>query len=226
MQDAINRHEVNGTRDDPEYIAAIQVFFDRHICRVVPTPPEIQGSFDNVATDSTVYHAMIGANELLCTGSLHEWSVIDQVHHIIAAALVISGRYYEVTPETARPFAEGIPGAFWAILENSSHMPFVEESEPFFELVNRFLAERDQRQVLTRTSCRRDPSRNEAKIDFFSQAATSLRPRIETNQWPTLETTLSTVAPTSFELSSARPSRYSGHSYLVTTSNSKAQPWT
>jgi L-proline amide hydrolase len=142
-RDAINRHEAEGTTQDPEYLAAIQVFYDRHICRVLPYPPEVQASFDNVAQDPTVYSAMIGDNELLCTGSLREWSVIDEVYRIIVPTLVISGRYDEVTPDTARPFAEGIPGARWETFENSSHMPFVEEPEPFFALVNEFLAQHE-----------------------------------------------------------------------------------
>ncbi|GGL70816.1 hypothetical protein GCM10009706_06370 [Curtobacterium citreum] len=38
VQDALPRHEQAGTVDDPEYLAATQVFYERHVCRVVPMP--------------------------------------------------------------------------------------------------------------------------------------------------------------------------------------------
>ena len=34
--EVLDRHEAAGTWDDPEYEAAVQVFYDRHLCRVVP----------------------------------------------------------------------------------------------------------------------------------------------------------------------------------------------
>ena len=37
--EVLDRHETAGTWDDAEYAAAVQVFYDRHLCRVVP-PPE------------------------------------------------------------------------------------------------------------------------------------------------------------------------------------------
>ena len=33
---ALDRHEAAGTWDDAEYVAAVQVFYDRHLCRVDP----------------------------------------------------------------------------------------------------------------------------------------------------------------------------------------------
>ena len=37
-QAALDRHEAAGTVTDPEYLAATQEFYDRHVCRVTPTP--------------------------------------------------------------------------------------------------------------------------------------------------------------------------------------------
>ncbi len=143
VQEALDRHEANGTIDDPEYVEATQAFYDRHICRVLPYPREVQASFDAVAQDPTVYHAMIGPNEMFCTGTLREWSVIGRVAAIVAPTLLITGRYDEVTSKTAQPFADEIAGLRWIVFEQSSHMPFVEEPEPYFRAVNEFLAAHD-----------------------------------------------------------------------------------
>ena len=34
VQATLTRHEQAGTTDDPEYEAAVRVFYDRHLCRV------------------------------------------------------------------------------------------------------------------------------------------------------------------------------------------------
>ena len=41
VQATLLAHEAAGTTDDPEYAAAEEVFYDRHVCRVVPNPPEV-----------------------------------------------------------------------------------------------------------------------------------------------------------------------------------------
>ncbi|KAF1035340.1 MAG: L-amino acid amidase [Delftia tsuruhatensis] len=42
-------------------------------------------------------------------------------------SLLISGRYDEATPLVVKPYLDLIPGIRWALFENSSHMPHVEE---------------------------------------------------------------------------------------------------
>lgn len=145
VQTVLDQHEASGTMDDPAYLEATQAFYDRHICRVVPYPPEVQASFDAVAADSTVYRAMIGPNEMVCTGNLREWSVIGQLGTINVPTLLLSGRYDEVTPKAMQPFADEIADARWSIFEHSSHMPFVEEPAAYFSVVSDFLARHDAR---------------------------------------------------------------------------------
>lgn len=138
-----DRHEAAGTIDDPEYLEATQAFYDRHICRVLPYPDEVQASFDAVAEDSTVYGAMIGPNEMFCTGTLRDWNVVGQLGTIVAPTLLLSGRYDEATPATQQAFVDEIPDVRWMIFEGSSHMPFVEEPESYFSIVSDFLARHD-----------------------------------------------------------------------------------
>ncbi len=90
-----------------------------------------------------MYHTMNGPNEFFCIGTLRTWSVVDEVRAIVAPTLIISGAFDEATPESVQPFADNIPGARWEILENSSHMPFVEEPERLPAMVEGFLGEHD-----------------------------------------------------------------------------------
>lgn len=140
---ALDRHEADGTIEDPEYVSATQAFYDRHVCRVIPNPPEVVRTFEMLNEDPTVYHTMNGPNEFFCIGTLRTWSVVDEVKDIVAPTLLISGAYDEATPESVQPFADNIPNARWEIVENASHMPFVEEPDRYLALVAEFLAEHD-----------------------------------------------------------------------------------
>ncbi len=143
VRDALDRHEAAGSTEHPEYLAATQAYYDLHVCRVVPNPPEVRRTFELLAEDPTVYHTMNGPNEFYCIGTLKDWSVVDRVQEISAPTLLISGRHDEATPATVQPFADGIPDVRWEIFAESSHMPFVEEPERYRSVVSAFLEEHD-----------------------------------------------------------------------------------
>jgi L-proline amide hydrolase len=143
IEAALDRHEEDATTNDPEYLAATQVYYDLHVCRIIPNPPEVVRTFEIMAEDSTVYNTMNGPNEFFCIGTLGDWSVVDRVQSINAPTLLLSGRHDEATPATVQPFFDNIPDVRWEIFEDSSHMPFVEESERYRAVVEEFLASRD-----------------------------------------------------------------------------------
>lgn len=143
VDEVLVRHEAAGTYDDPEYVAAAQVYYDRHVCRVVPNPPEVQRTFEFVSQDPTVYMTMNGPVEFYCIGTLSGWTIVDRVHAITAPTLLISGRYDEATPGTVQPYFDNIPDVRWEIFEHSSHTPFIEESQKYLDVVESFLSEHD-----------------------------------------------------------------------------------
>jgi L-proline amide hydrolase len=143
IRDTLDRHEKAGTTADPEYQAATMRFYERHVCRVVPFPPEVMETFEQIQRNPTVYNTMNGPNEFYVIGTLKSWSVIDRVKAINVPTLLISGRYDEATPAVVQPFADNIMGARWVIFESSSHMPHVEEQEKCMTTVGAFLDAND-----------------------------------------------------------------------------------
>jgi L-proline amide hydrolase len=143
IRTTLERHEAAGTTNDPEYQAATMKFYERHVCRVTPFPPEVVETFDQIVRNPTVYNTMNGPNEFYVIGTLRNWSVIDKVKAINVPTLLISGRYDEATPAVVQPFADNIEGARWVIFEQSSHMPHVEEQEACMATVGAFLDEND-----------------------------------------------------------------------------------
>ena len=142
-------HEEAGTTDSAEYAAAMKVFYDLHVCRVVPNPPEVEAAFKSMDENPTVYHTMNGPSEFHVIGSLREWTVVDRLPAIAVPTLVISGAYDEAAPVAVRPYADLIPNARWEIFEQSSHLPNVEEPARYLSVVESFLRGEDAPEPLT-----------------------------------------------------------------------------
>jgi L-proline amide hydrolase len=143
VQEVLLAHEAAGTTDHPDYRAAEKVFNNRHVCRVVPNPPEVEATHASIDTDPTVYHTMNGPNEFHVIGTLKDWTIVDRLDRIAVPTLLVSGRYDEATPATVQPYADRIPDVRWEIFERSSHMPHVEEEEAYLRIVGAFLTEHD-----------------------------------------------------------------------------------
>lgn len=139
LQEALNRHEATGAFDDPEYQHAMYAYYQRHVCRADPIPPEVMRTLMALGSDPTVYGTMNGPNDFTVIGTLRDWSVVDRLHAVEVPTLLISGRHDEATPATVQPFYDEIPDVSWEILENSSHMPHVEEPERFTEVMTEYL---------------------------------------------------------------------------------------
>src|SRR5262249_25531773 len=128
-----------GTTDSEAYHEAMQVFYERHVCRALPWPDELVRTFAALDVDSTVYLAMNGPSEFHVIGSLRDWTIVDRLHLIDVPTLVISGEFDEATPDTVRPYAERISGARWEIFDGCSHTPQLEQPERFNTMVGEFL---------------------------------------------------------------------------------------
>jgi len=139
VQETLLRHEAAGTYDTDEYLAAMRVFYDRHVCRTLPWPRDFLTSFMEIYNDPTVYYTMNGPNEFHVIGTLKDWSIIDELDLIQARTLLLGGRYDEATPVTMQPYFDRIPDVRWEIFENSSHVPHLEEPERFTEVMVDFL---------------------------------------------------------------------------------------
>lgn len=135
----LREHEAAGTTDSREYLDAMLVFHERHVCRMNPWPRDYLASFMEMLSNPAVYHAMNGPSEFHVIGTLKDWSVVDRLADIAVPALVVSGRYDEATPVTVRPYYERIPDVRWEIFEESSHVPNLEEPERFHTVLADFL---------------------------------------------------------------------------------------
>jgi proline-specific peptidase len=141
--EVLDRHEQDGTYDDPEYEEAMGAYFDRHFYRGPQPRPELEAMDKGRAPD--VYRAMQGPNEWTTTGALKGWDTRDRLHEIDVPTLVVRGRYDMCTEPIAAELVNGIKGAREVVLEHSSHTPALEETEKYLEAISTFMREGERR---------------------------------------------------------------------------------
>jgi L-proline amide hydrolase len=139
VQATLLRHEAAGTTQDPEYQTTMLAFYERHVCRAVPMPDQVQRAFEGIGLQ--VYNTMNGPSEFHVVGTLKEWDIRHRLGEIRLPTLITSGRFDELTPMQGDIVHQGIPGSRWVIFEESSHMPHVEEEARYLDVLEDFLQE-------------------------------------------------------------------------------------
>jgi L-proline amide hydrolase len=140
VQATLLEHEAAGTTDSPEYEAATNVFYRRHLCRTDPWPDYLTRTFAALMANPEVYFTMNGPSEFHVIGTIKDFDITDRLDRIPIPTLLFSGRYDEVTPATMKRVHEGIPGSQWVLFEQSSHMSQAEEPEAVLKLVRGFIS--------------------------------------------------------------------------------------
>ncbi|MCU0869883.1 MAG: proline iminopeptidase-family hydrolase, partial [Burkholderiales bacterium] len=75
MYATMRRCEAAGRYRDPDYEAAVQVFYRRHVCRLDPWPDCLARTSANL-DGNAVYATINGPNEFVVTGELKDWDRI------------------------------------------------------------------------------------------------------------------------------------------------------
>jgi L-proline amide hydrolase len=135
----IREGERTGETSTPEFQAAVMEFYKRHVCRVDPWPGEVLRTFDAMESDPTVYGTMNGPTEFTVVGTIAGFDISDRLAEIEVPVLLICGEHDEVRPSVVRAIHERLRDSEYAVFEDSSHMPHVEEPRRFLEVVDAFL---------------------------------------------------------------------------------------
>lgn len=85
-------------------------------------------------------HVRFGVSEFMINGTLKNWSIVDRLHTITCPTLILNGVDDEAQEDCVAPFFREIPKVKWIQFAKSSHMPFFEERERYFDVLSKFLA--------------------------------------------------------------------------------------
>jgi proline iminopeptidase len=137
LPEVLERHEAKGEFQHPEYLAAVQEFYRRHVCRLPSWPAELSYTLDHMSGPK--YGTMNGPNEFTIVGTIRDYDVTARLGEIRVPTLVTTGRYDEVTPTVAESIHRGIRGSELVRFEESSHTAFWEERGRYMETLRSFL---------------------------------------------------------------------------------------
>ncbi|KAF8966656.1 proline-specific peptidase [Flammula alnicola] len=141
VQDTMEKCEKEGKTDSQEYQAAMGLYYSQFLCRLDPMPDEILASFALLEEDPTVYSTMWGPSEFFVTGTLKDWSVIDELHKISVPTLMLNGRYDEAQDSAMIEFFTRLPKVKWVQFAESAHMSQYEERARYMDIVGKWLSE-------------------------------------------------------------------------------------
>ena len=135
---ALQELGARGEYDHPDYRAAEQEFYRRHLCRMDPWPEALVRSSDQMEGNQ-VYATMNGPTEFDVIGRLRTWDRTPDLGRIDVPTLITCGRYDEITPACSETIAKGIPDARVVVFEESAHVAHLEEAEAYAGTVEEFL---------------------------------------------------------------------------------------
>ncbi|KAG6363097.1 hypothetical protein INS49_008192 [Diaporthe citri] len=140
VQEVLDRAEETHDFESPEYEAAVEVFYKRHLSLARPWPaPEVQAALDWFATDPTTYGTMYGPSELVASGSLRNWTSIPKLPRIKVPTLLINGAQDEAQDVAMQPFFDHIGHVKWITLDNAAHFSHVDQRESYMKHLGGFL---------------------------------------------------------------------------------------
>jgi proline iminopeptidase len=131
--------EAAGLANTPEYEALAQVFYDLHVCRRKPMPPEAARSLE-IAGTSIAYRVMNGPNEFTIVGVIKDWDRRADLGRITIPTLVTTGEFDECDLACQETIRDGIPGAVLQIFKDGSHMTMNEDPDAYNAALRAFLA--------------------------------------------------------------------------------------
>lgn len=136
----LRRHEAAETTDSEEYQQTMEVFYDRHVCRLRPYPDWLDRCFARLNANPEVYHTMNGPSEFHVIGPLKDFDVTGDLGQIGVPTLLFCGEFDEVTPATVAQAHKGIAGSSFSVLPGCSHMAQAERPDLVLGLVSGWLA--------------------------------------------------------------------------------------
>jgi len=128
-----------GEYDHPDYLAAVDVFYHRHLCRMDPWPEALVQSGEQM-DGNPVYLTMNGPTEFDVIGLLREWDRTADLGRIGVPTLVTCGRYDEITPSCSETITRGIRDARMHVFEESAHCAHLEQADDYARIVEAFLS--------------------------------------------------------------------------------------
>ena len=134
--------EETGDYFSKEYEVALDKFMKMYCAgEITEDSPECLRRSKKVGSEA--YVVGWGHNEFSPTGTLAGYEFTDRLHEIKDPCLITSGAIDLCSPFIAKTMYDRIPNSKWELFQYSRHMPFVEETDKYIKVLNKWLDEND-----------------------------------------------------------------------------------
>lgn len=137
VQHTLKTCEENDTTDSEAYKEATKIFNQHFVCRLDPMPAFLKEGAHY--RNPEVYNIMWGPSEFHVTGNLKDVDFTSQLKTITIPTLYTCGRFDEATPQSTEYFNKLTPNSQFHVFEKSAHMPYIEETEEYLQVMKEFL---------------------------------------------------------------------------------------
>lgn len=131
------KYEADNNTEHPEYKSVITLLLYRHFCRLYPWPESIDWCFKNIGVD--VFSKMFGPYFFQCSGSLRNWTQMENLEKISTRVLLIHGEHDYIVPDLASMARDRLPNASLVLFHGCSHTPFFENPKLYMDTLKQFL---------------------------------------------------------------------------------------
>jgi proline-specific peptidase len=118
----INANEAAGTTNSPDYVRAMEVFYDRYLGHgALPAYLRDYGVQHRLELNTALYKGMWGSGEIRSTGSLRNYDGEPLLPRIAAPTLFLCGQSDEMTADVLKPLAARVRGSRLAVIPGAGH---------------------------------------------------------------------------------------------------------
>ncbi len=131
--------EAAGKTDGDEYNALVLRFYQLHVCRRLPWPPEVLETTE-ILSKSIAYRVMNGPNEFTITGVIKDWDRRADLKRLPHRTLITTGEFDEVTLDCAQTINDAVIGSSLEVFPGLSHLTMNESPEAYVGAVGKYIA--------------------------------------------------------------------------------------
>ena len=139
IKDTISKYEALKNYSAPEYLAATDSFYSRHLSlKSWPYMPTVE--CDTVPKfNDQVYNFMWGPTEFNATGTLIDFDRTPDLDKIEEPILFVTGQYDEARPETIYRYQKLSKNAQVEIIADAAHATMIDQPELLTQAIGEFL---------------------------------------------------------------------------------------
>ncbi|AEP28252.1 proline iminopeptidase-family hydrolase [Brumicola nitratireducens] len=134
----LKKNDFAGSLDDPEFKAAVDLFYSRHMCRTDPCSTTSYRD-DGPTGNDEMYVTMWGVTDFNGYGTLKDYDITDKLKDISVPSLVICGEFDEARPRTCHRYANMIENATTVIVPDAGHATMSADEAMYIKTVRDFL---------------------------------------------------------------------------------------